>query len=156
MIEFYGEVSAPTQRLAERLRRRYFARWIAVLVALAAAVTVGTAFGGGWGWVAPLVCTVLLCAVAAWLFFKAPRLRGAWLLRVRIEGESLVFTQYLGAKTRERTFRIAEAKRVYKGEYCYFIVFGDISNAVLCERRLLKKGTFSQLEALFAGKVRPL
>ena len=109
MIEFYGEVSAPTQRLAERLRRRYFARWLLVLAALAAAVTVGTAFGGGWGWVAPLVCTALLCAVAAWLFFKAPRLRGAWLLRVRIEGESLVFTQYLGEKTRERTFRIAEA-----------------------------------------------
>ncbi len=156
MIEFYGEVSAPTQRLAERLRRRYFARWLLVLAALAAAVTVGTAFGGGWGWVAPLVCTALLGGVSAWLFFKAPRLRGAWLLRVRIEGESLVFTQYLGEKTRERTFRIAEAKRVYKGEYCYFIVFGDIANAVVCERRLLKKGTFAQLESLFAGKVRPL
>ena len=35
-------------------------------------------------------------------------------------------------------------------------LFGDISNAVLCERRLLKKGTFTELESLFAGKIRPL
>ena len=75
---------------------------------------------------------------------------------MRIEGDRLYFTQFLAAKTRERTFRIDRAKRVYRGEYCYFIVFGDIANAVLCERRLLKKGTFTELESLFAGKIRPL
>ena len=42
---------------------------------------------------------------------------------------------------------------MYKTPFCYYIVFGDIAGAIVCERCLLKKGTFEQFERIFGAKV---
>lgn len=74
--------------------------------------------------------------------------------RVLIEGDTLTWEQYLPDRTVQKVKKLDRVKRVIKTDSCYFIVFGDISNAVICDRCLLKRGTFAVLEALFAGKLR--
>lgn len=159
MIEFYGEVSDYTKVRADKLKKRYFGGWLGALAAVALVVAVIVAFvRDGWGWAPPAVCAVVLGGVAAWLFM-APRkktIKAKWLFRVTIEEDTLTFTQYLGEKTVTKQKRVSRAKYVYKTSYCYYIVFNDISNAVICERRLLRRGTFDRLEQTFAGKLRAL
>ena len=74
--------------------------------------------------------------------------------RVRIEGNTLTWEQFLPDKTIAKTKKLDRVKRVVKTDFCYFVVFNDIGNAVICERCLLKKGTFAAFEALFPGKMR--
>ena len=62
--------------------------------------------------------------------------------------------QFLPDKTIAKTKKLDRVKRVVKTDFCYFVVFNDIGNAVICERCLLKKGTFAAFEALFPGKMR--
>ena len=160
MIEFYGEVSDYTKVRADKLKKRYFAAWIGVLALVALVVGVVVAFFDvGMGWVVPIVCAVILALVAAW-FYLGPRKKTMektkWLFRVTIEEDTLTFTQYLPNKTVTKTKRVSRAKYVYKTSYCYYIVFNDISNAVICERRLLKRGTCDRFEMTFSGKMRPL
>ena len=61
MIEFYGEISEYTKRRAEKLKKRYFAKWIGVLAIISGAVA---ALSGATrsGFIVPLVCAVLLLA----------------------------------------------------------------------------------------------
>lgn len=154
MIEFYGEVSDYTKRRTDRLKKRYFAKWLAALALLLAAVTVAAACTGGNFWVA-LAFTAVLAALAALLYFlpMKKKIEGRWLFRVRIEDDKLYFTQYLNGREVSKTRRIEAVKKVYKTPFCYYIVFSDIAGAIVCERCLLKKGTFDRFEQIFGRKV---
>lgn len=156
MIEFYGEISEYTKRRAEKLKKRYFAKWIGVLALISGAVA---ALSGATrsGFIVPLVCAVLLLGVAFLLYFMPMRKKDSktsWKFRVTIEGSDLTFVQYLPGKTLEKTRKVGAVKRIIKTDFCYFVVFNDISNAVICERCLLKKGTFEQFEIIFSDKIR--
>ena len=156
MIEFYGEISEYTRRRAERLKRRYFSKWIGVLALVAGGVAALSGATGG-GFVVPLVCAGVLLAAALLLYFlpvRKNRGKTGWVFRVTVEGGDLTFVQYLPGKTTKKTRKVGAVKRVIKTDFCYFVVFNDISNAVICERCLLKKGTFDQFESIFAGKIR--
>lgn len=156
MIEFYGEVSDYTKRRTDKLRKRYYAIWLAALsVLLGVAAAVSGATGGGF--VPFLVFALLIGAVAAYLFFGPMKKNIAaqkWKFRVTIDGGELVWEQYLPAKTVRKVKKLDRVKRVVKTDFCYYIVFNDIGNAVVCERCLLKKGTFERFEQIFEGKIR--
>lgn len=156
MVEFYGEVSDYTRRRTDRLKKRYYAKWLAALALLLAGVTVAAACTGGNFWVA-LVFTALLAGLAALLYFLPlkKKVEGSLLLRVRIEEGKIAFTQYIGGKEIKKTRRVEAVRRVYKTPFCYYIVFSDIAGAIVCERCLLKKGTFEQFERIFGTKVQP-
>lgn len=156
MVEFYGEVSDYTRRRTDRLKKRYYAKWLAALALLLAGVTVAAACTGGNFWVA-LAFTLLLAGLAALLYFLPLKnnVEGSLLLRVRVEDGKIAFTQYIGGKEIKKTRRVEAVRRVYKTPFCYYIVFGDIAGAIVCERCLLKKGTFEQFERIFGAKVQP-
>ena len=59
-------------------------------------------------------------------------------------------------KTIRKEKNLNGVKKVYRTKYCYYIVFNDIANAVVCERCLLKRGTFERFEYTFEGKIRNL
>ncbi len=151
MIEFYGEVSDYTKRRADKLKKRHFALWLGALALLSCAVTAVSAATSG-RFVVFLICTLVLAALAACLYFlpmsKKP-FKDVWKFRVVVENGVLTFTQYLPGKTVEKVKKLDRVKRVIKTDYCYYVVFNDISNAVVCERCLLKKGTFAAFESLF-------
>ena len=100
---------------------------------------------------------LLLAGLAALLYFLPlkKKVEGSLLLRVRVEEGKIAFTQYIGGKEIKKTRRVEAVRRVYKTPFCYYIVFGDIAGAIVCERCLLKKGTFEQFERIFGAKVQP-
>lgn len=155
VIEFYGELSDYTLRRADRLKRRLFSVYFFFLAVLLGAVTIVSGVLGG-QFVVPLVFAVLLCGAGLLLYFRPLKkvIRDKVRCRVTIEGDKLTWMQYLPQRTVTKVKKLAQVKRVVKTDYCYFVVFGDISNAVICERCLLKRGTFTAFEALFAGKIR--
>ncbi len=155
MIEFYGEISDYTKRRAEKLKRKYYAKWLFVLACIPAALCVVSAVTSG-KFIGMLVFAILLVGAGIFLFFSPPGRsyeKQKWIFRVVIDGDTLIFTQYIGQKTVEKKRKIDAVKRVIKTDFCYFVVFNDIGNAVILERCLLKKGTFDLLESIFRGKI---
>ena len=156
MVEFYGEVSDYTRRRTDRLKKRYYAKWLAALALLLAGVTVAAACTGGNFWVA-LAFTLLLAGLAALLYFLPlkKKVEGSLLLRVRVEDGKIAFTQYIGGKEIKKTRRVEAVRRVYKTPFCYYIVFSDIDGASVCERCRLKKGASEMVGRSFGAKVQP-
>lgn len=160
MIEFYGEVTDYTKRRTDKLRKRYFSNWLfalALIVFVVALVLLITA--AGLGWLYAMIFAVLLAAAGAFFRFgpmKKNFNKAKWLFRVQIEGDRLTWVQYLPDKTIRKKKNLNGVKKVYRTKYCYYIVFNDIANAVVCERCLLKRGTFERFEYTFEGKIRNL
>ena len=155
-IEFYGEISLPTKKQTERLKRMYFARWIYVLAAILAAVALVVAFTrSGWQFVVPLIFAALLGG-AGLLFVRLPygkKIQAPWKVRVVIDGEDIVWTQYLPQKEVVKKKKVQDVKKVFRTASCYYLVYNDVSNAIVCERCLLRRGTFDAFEMCFEGKV---
>ncbi len=155
-IEFYGEVSEFTKKQTERLKRMYFARWIYLLAGLLAVVSLVVAFTKeGLGFLVPLVFAVLLGG-AGFLLPHLPygkKISAPWKVRVTIDGDTVVWTQYLPQKELVKKRKLQEIKKVFRTRSCYYLVYNDISNAIVCERSLLKRGTFDAFEMEFEGKV---
>lgn len=155
-IEFYGEVSEYTKVRVDKIRKRYFAKWIGALAAVLALAAVIAAFFSS-SVLLLLIFAGLLAAVAAWLAFsplKKSMEKERWLFRVTIGEEDVTFVQYLPGKEVRKVKKFNDVKRVVKTKYCYLIVFNDIANAFVCERQLLKRGTLDAFERLFEGKIR--
>ena len=155
VIEFYGELTDYTLRRADKLKKRHYSIYFFVLAALLATLcALSGALGGEF--VTLLVFAVLLGGAGAFLFFGPMKrnIKNKVRCRVHIEGNTLTWEQYLPQKTITKVKKLDRVKRVVKTDFCYFVVFNDIGNAVICERCLLKKGTFTAFEALFAGKLR--
>lgn len=157
MIEFYGTVSDTIARGLERLRRRYYALWLAALALLTAVVAVVAGIQSGLrGFLVPLICTAVLAAAAGALYFlPVKRQKGKLVLRVIVDADAgkLTVVQYLPGKEIKKERPLARVRRVYKSRFCYLLVFGDIGSAVVCERSLLKRGTFDLFEFVFSKKL---
>ena len=160
MIEFYGTISDYTKRRADKLRKRYFSNWIFALAAVAAVVAIIVFFTGEEeGALYTGICAVVLALVGSFLRFGPMRKSvgdAKWLVRVQIEGDTVVWMQYLPDRTIRKEKRVDAIKKVYRTKFCYFLVYNNLSNAILCERNLLKRGTFDRLEYTFEGKIRNL
>lgn len=155
VIEFYGELTDYTLRRADKLKKRHYSAYFFVLGGLLGALAaISGAFGGEF--IALTVFAALLCGAGFFLFFGPMKknIKNKVQCRVRIEGNTLTWEQFLPEKTITKTKKLDRVKRVVKTDFCYFVVFNDIGNAVICERCLLKKGTFAAFESLFEGKIR--
>lgn len=99
MIEFYGEVTDYTKRRTDKLRKRYMSNWIFVLagvIVVIALIVLFTTAGNNWLWVG--LFAVLLAAVGFFVRFGPMRKsvsNAKWLVRVQIEGEKILWVQYL-------------------------------------------------------------
>lgn len=157
VVEFYGDISDYTKRRTDKLKRRYFAKWLALLTGVLVVGLLIALFANG-GYLVFLIAAVVLGCVSAGLYFAPMRKtmeKFRWTFRVTAEGDFVTCTQYCeGGKTVVKKKRIDQIKRVIKTNYCYYLIYNDISNAFICERSLLKRGTFEYLESLFTGKIR--
>ncbi len=157
VVEFYGDITDYTKRRTDKLKKRYFAKWLAALALLLVIAMLVALFANG-GFIAFLVAAIVIGVVAGALYFspmKKTMDKTRWTFRVHIEGDFVTCTQYCeGGKTVEKKKRLDQIKRVIKTNYCYYLVYNDISNAFICERCLLKRGTFEYMESIFMGKIR--
>ena len=155
MIDFYGEISLRNKQIADRLKKKYFAVWTLILTAVVAVIAVVSGVTGG-GWIVLAVFALLLALLTVFLFLARPSRSledKKWLLRVTIAEDRVTFIQYLPNKEVKKVKRIADIKKVIRTKTCYFLVYNDVSNAFLCQRSLLKRGTFDLFETLFKGKI---
>lgn len=155
VIEFYGELTDYTLRRADKLKKRHYSAYFFVLGGLLGALAaISGAFGGEF--IALTVFAAILCGAGLFLFFGPMKrnIKNKVRCRVTLDSGTLTWEQFLPQKTITKVKKLDRVKRVVKTDFCYFVVFNDIGNAVICERCLLKKGTFTAFEALFAGKLR--
>ena len=159
MIEFYGTVSDTIARGIERLRRRYYALWLAALALLTAAVAVVAGIQSGVrGFLLPLISAAVLAVARRRAVFFSPskRQRGSWSCASFVDADAgkLTVVQYLPGREIKKERPLARVRRVYKSKFCYLLVFSDVGSAVVCERSLLKRGTFDLFEFVFSQKLK--
>lgn len=49
---------------------------------------------------------------------------------------------------------INEVKKVIDYGECYFIIYTDVAQAIVCQKDLIKEGTLEEFETIFAGKIK--
>ena len=109
-IEFYGEISEPSKKQTESLKRMYFARWVYILAGVLAAVALVVAFTRpGLYFLVPLVFAALLGG-AGILFVRLPygkKVFSPWKVRVVIDGDDIIWIQYLpqGETVRKKKYQ---------------------------------------------------
>ncbi len=159
MIEFYGELSLPCKVYAERARKKYYSFWMTALTLIVLALTVanGLTAGAGTKFIVYAVFTLLLAGLSVYLFLapagKAPA-RDKYLLRVRIDGTWVRVVRYADGRESEKKREIGQVRRVVRTQEAYYLYLPDAANIVVCQRGLLKEGSFEELEALFRGKIK--
>ena len=155
-IEFYGEISEYTKKRTDKLKKRYFGQWMLALAVILLVATVVASIMQQ-AFIILLVCTIVVALIGSALYF-APLKKAMpqpWRVRVVIDGDHIVWTQSLSSgQEKQKKKRISDIKKVYRTKYCYYLIYNDISNAIICERCLLKRGTFDSFEMLFEGKIR--
>lgn len=156
MIEFFGEISAACKKNTERRRKRYYAVWTCALAAVVAALAVIAGVTDG-QYVMFTVFAALLAALTVYLFI-APVSKSLskeeWLFRVEIEEGVIRFTQYVNGREIVKKREVRKVRRVVKDGRCYLLYAPNAGSIIVCQRNLLKRGTFDELEALFAGKIK--
>ena len=155
-IEFYGEISEYTKKRTDKLKKRYFGQWVLALAVILLVATVVASIMQQ-AFIILLVCTIVVALIGSALYFAPLKkeMPQPWRVRVVIDGDNIVWTQYLSSgQEKQKKKRISDIKKVYRTKYCYYLIYNDISNAIICERCLLKRGTFDSFEMLFEGKIR--
>ena len=155
MIEFYGEIALPCKQRADKLRKRHYALWTLALTLIVGGLA---ALNGATGrsFVLFTVFAALLAALTVYLFV-APQFKNSckerMILRVEIEGDTLTVTR-CGGEEVKKTRPLKKVKKAVLCGGCYYLYAPDAGSLVLCQRNLLKKGTFDEFEALFAGRLK--
>lgn len=156
MIEFYGEISLSCKKVADKRKKHYFAVWTLILTVIVGALAVGNGVSGG-NYLSFTVFACILAALTAFLF-AAPSLgkaeRSGWVCRVSIEEDTLTFIQYTDGGEVKKTRPLKKVKKVIKMKTCYLLYVPDGASIVVCQRSLLKRGTFEEFESLFRGKIK--
>lgn len=158
VIEFYGTISEQCQKDVSKRSRRLTAIEYTIVTVL-------------FGIVPTVVCGVLkdeeyffkffgltiLCAIMTvvfWLiaFIRKPPKGVSMDILVRIEDSYITRSDYAGIQKKP----LNKVKKVIDSGDWYYVVFkwGNISNAFVCQKDLLREGTIEQFESLFEGKIK--
>lgn len=156
MIEFYGEIALPCKKRADKLRKRHYAVWTSALTLAMSVFAVLSGVTGG-NFILFIVFACLLAAVSVFLFV-APQGKSfgkeKWLFRVQIEEGKLRLVQYAQDREIKKERELKKIKKVVLSGGCYYLYAPNAGNLILCQRNLLKKGTFEEFESLFSGRLR--
>lgn len=52
------------------------------------------------------------------------------------------------------TMPVKDVKRVLDYGECYYIIYTDMGQAIICQKDLLREGTLEEFEEIFAGKIK--
>lgn len=84
--------------------------------------------------------------------FKVNEQRGKY-VTVEIESDWLRCDRpYHGAPY--VTMPVKDVKRVLDYGECYYIIYTDMGQAIICQKDLLREGTLEEFEEIFAGKIK--
>ena len=94
---------------------------------------------------------VLIGVTLLQLWNPRKKLPFRWEYHITIDEEKIVQESPLWPKPVEKP--IKKIKKVLDYEDCYYVIYGDMNNCIVCQKDLLTEGTIEEFEALFQGKI---
>lgn len=156
MIEFYGELSEKCRaRVAKKVSRNNGGLFLIATAVMGALLLIWGARNQYLHYSALLVAGLVLMTVSAYRTpLKKLRSGASPTVKVTIDGGNVTVTSSNNPKITKKE-SLSNVKRVLDfGEwYEIFFRFGDISNAVICQKSLICVGTVEDFETLFEGKI---
>lgn len=153
MIIFSGIVSDGIQVKTIKIRDKYVRGVIAIgsasIIIISGIVFLAFLNEGIREWL--IWSGVLIGANLLLLWNPRKKLPFRWEYHITIDDEKIVVETPLWPKPLEKP--IKKIKKVLDEGDCYYIIYGDINNSIVCQKDLLKEGTIEEFEALFQGKI---
>ena len=98
-----------------------------------------------------ILSAALIVAVLLQLFFACMELPFRWEYNITIDSENIVVESPIWPKPLQKPMK--KIKKVLDVGDCYYIIYGDISNCIVCQKNLIQEGTIEEFEALFPEKI---
>lgn len=153
MIIFSGVVSDELQTKTVKRRNRYFFKFSAISSVALIVVSGIFWFLFDWGmeeWL--LLSGLLIGTVLLQLWNPRKKLPFRWEYHITIDAEKIIVETPLWSKPLQKP--IKKIKRVLDEGDCYYIIYGDINNCIVCQKDLIKEGTIEEFETLFVEKIK--
>lgn len=153
MIVFSGVVSDEIQSKTFKKRQQYVFRVCAI--GSVALIIVGGALwfllnGELKRWL--LASGVLIgVIILTTLWNPRKKLPFRWEYHITIDEEKIVQESPLWHKPLQKP--IKKIKKVLDDKDCYYVIYGDMNNSIVCQKDLLTEGSIEEFEALFQGKI---
>lgn len=158
IIEFFGTLSEQCQKDVTRRGKRLFAITFTVVTLLFGVVpTIICYIQNDYEYFYEFFGLTVLCLIMTviyWLpinIIRKPPQGVSTEFLIRIEDSFITRSGYNGVQKKS----LKKVKKVIDVGEWYYVIFrlGDISNAFVCQKDLIKEGTLEQFEALFEGKI---
>lgn len=154
MIVFSGVVSDEIQAKTMKMRHQSFFRLYAISSGVIIIIN-GILWFLFWResiqeWI---ILSGALLAVVILLGLWNPRkkLPFRWEYNITIDSENIVVESPIWPKPLQKPMK--KIKKVLDAGDCYYIIYGDISNCIVCQKNLIKEGTIEEFETLFPEKI---
>ncbi len=154
MIVFSGVVSDEIQAKTMKMRHQSFFRLYAISSGVIMIIN-GILWFLFWResiqeWI---ILSGALLAVVILLGLWNPRkkLPFRWEYNITIDSENIVVESPIWPKPLQKPMK--KIKKVLDAGDCYYIIYGDISNCIVCQKNLIQEGTIEEFETLFQGKI---
>ena len=95
---------------------------------------------------------VLIATVLLQLWNPKKKIRFNWEYHITIDTEKIIVESPLWPKPLQKPLK--KVKKILDAQNCYYIIYADINNSIVCQKDLLVEGTIEEFEELFAGKIR--
>ena len=160
MIEFYGEIAQVIKEELLKKARKTRGLWFFGLAALfyiaiiPAIVLKDMAFV----WASLVVGIIITLVSLKLILMPTPKkfLNNAWEIKIviDIEAQKIFYTQFIPKKDFHKAYAFKSVKKIIEHEYYYQLIGFGFPVSLVLEKRLLKKGTYAQLEEIFKNKIK--
>ena len=153
MIVFSGVVSDEIQAKTMKMRHQSFFRLYAISSGVIIIIN-GILWFLFWResiqeWM--ILSGALLAVVLLGLWNPRKKLPFRWEYNITIDSENIVVESPIWPKPLKKPMK--KIKKVLDVGDCYYIIYGDISNCIVCQKNLIQEGTIEEFETLFQGKI---
>lgn len=94
---------------------------------------------------------ILIVVALLQLWNPRKKLPFRWEYHITIDPEKIVVETPLWRKPLQKPMK--KIKKVLDVGDCYYIIYADINNCIVCQKDLLIEGSIEQFETLFQGKI---
>lgn len=153
MIIFSGVVSDAIQSKTFKKRQKYVFR-VCAIGSVALIIISGIFWFIFWFESIKEWCVlsgILIVVMMLQLWTPRKKLPFRWEYHITIDKEKIVVETPLWPKILEKP--IKKIKKVLDDEDCYYVIYGDMNNSIVCQKDLLTEGSIEEFEALFQGKI---
>lgn len=153
MIVFSGVVSDEIQSKTFKRRQQYVFR-VCAIGSVALIIISGIFWFIFWiesikEWC--VLSGILIVVMLLQLWNPRKKLPFRWEYHITIDEEKIVQESPLWPKPVEKP--IKKIKKVLDYEDCYYVIYGDMNNSIVCQKDLLTEGSIEEFETLFQGKI---